>query len=79
MNTMLFKIYMVKNNDTQETLGDILHLPQSAVSARINGKTQFRQDEMNVIRLRWNLSDQETVDIFFTKGVSKKDTIEKGA
>ena len=79
MNTKLFKIYMVKNNDTQETLGDVLHLPQSAVSARINGKTQFRQDEINTIRLRWKLSDQKTVDIFFTKGVSEIDTIEKGA
>ena len=78
MNTKLFKIYMVKNNDTQETLGDVLHLPQSAVSARINGKTAFRQDEINTIRVRWNLSDKQTVDIFFTQAVSKEDT-KKGA
>lgn len=79
MNTKLFKIYMIKKNDTQKSLAEALGLPQSAVNARINGKTQFRQDEMNTIRERWDLSDQETVDIFFTKEVSEKDTEEKGA
>ena len=79
MNTKLFKIFMVKNNDTQSRLADALGLPQSAVSDRINGKTDFRQSEINIIRMRWELSDQETVDIFFTKEVSKQDTIQKGA
>ena len=79
MNTKLFKIYMVKNNDTQSTLAEALGLPQSAVSARINGKTGFRQNEINIIRLRWSLSDQETVDIFFATEVSNKDTLERGA
>lgn len=79
MNTKLFKIYMIKNNDTQKSLAEALGLPQSAVNARINGKTQFRQDEINIIRVRWNLSDKETVDIFFAYKVSEKDTIEKGA
>ena len=79
MNTKLFKIFMVKNNETQAKLADALRLPQSAISDRINGKTDFRQSEINIIRLRWNLTDQETVDIFFTPAVSEQDTIEKGA
>ena len=78
MNTQLFKSFMVMNGDTQTILADVLHLPQSAVSARINGKTAFRQDEINTIRVRWNLSDKQTVDIFFTQAVSKEDT-KKGA
>ena len=79
MNTQLFKIYMVKNNDTQTTLASYLGIPQSALSARINGKIGFRQNEINAIRKRWNLSDQETVDIFFNDEVSEKDTNEIGA
>ena len=79
MNTQLFRIYMVKNNETQKTLAEALNLPQSAVSARINGKTVFRQNEINIIRKRWNLSDKETVDLFFAEIVSEIDTAEKGA
>ena len=79
MNKLLFKMQMVKNNDTQASLADAMGLPQSAISARINGKTGFRQNEINFIRRRWDLSDQLTVDIFFTEEVSEQDTNMKGA
>lgn len=79
MNKTLFNIFMLKNRDTQATLAEAMGLPQSALSVRINGKTEFRQGEINFIRKRWNLSDQETVDIFFTEEVSEKDTAKKGA
>jgi len=79
MNTLLFKSYMVKNNDNQTTLSAFLGIPQSALSARINGKISFRQNEINAIRKRWNLTDAETVDIFFNDEVSNKDTNEIGA
>ena len=77
-NILLFKSYMVKNGDTQATLAEAIGLPQSAISTRINGKILFRQDEINSIRKRWDLSDSETVDIFFADEVSNKDT-KKGA
>jgi len=77
MNKQLFRIHMLKNNDNQVTLSEALQLPQSAISARINGKTEFRQNEINAIRLRWGLSDAETVDVFFTDEVSEKDTNKK--
>jgi hypothetical protein len=79
MNTTLFKSHMAKNNDTQTILADVMSLAQSAISARINGKIEFRQNEINFIRRRWSLSDQETVDIFFDDEVSKTDTNQKGA
>jgi len=78
MNTTLFKMHMVKNNDTQARLAEDMNLPTSALNMRINGKIQFRQNEINFIRKRYNLSDQETVDIFFSDEVSKTDTV-KGA
>ena len=78
MNTILFNVYKVKNHDTQSSLSEAMGMPQSALSARINGKIEFRQNEINFIRRRWNLTDEETVDIFFSDEVSKEDT-EKGA
>lgn len=74
MNTLLFNVYKVKNNDTQAILAEAMGIPQSALSARINGKIEFRQNEINFIRKRWSLTDQETVDIFFSDKVSEKDT-----
>ena len=70
MNTVLFNIHKIKNNDTQTALSNAMGLQQSALSARINGKIEFRQNEINFIRKRWNLTDQETVDIFFSEAVS---------
>lgn len=74
MNTLQFNVYKVKNNDTQAILAEAMGIPQSALSARINGKIEFRQNEINFIRKRWSLTDQETVDIFFSDKVSEKDT-----
>lgn len=79
MNSKLFKIHMLRNNDTQAILAEVLELPQSAISARINGKTEFRQNEINTIRKRWDLSNTDTVDIFFEEEVSDIDTGKKGA
>ena len=79
MNTSLFKMYMIKNHETQLSMAQFLGLPQSAISARINGKTDFRQSEIKMIKKRWNLTDQETVDIFFNDEVSAEDTDKVGA
>lgn len=79
MNKTLFKIHMVKNNDTQERLAEDMGIAQSSLSMRISGKIDFRQNEINFIRNRYNLTDQETIDVFFSEEVSEKDTMEKGA
>ncbi len=70
MNTTLFKTHMTKNQDTQAKLAEDMSIAQSALSMRINGKTEFRQSEINFIRKRYNLSDQETIDVFFNDKVS---------
>ena len=79
MNKTEFKIEMIKNHDNQTTIAEAMGLPQSAISARINGTTEFKQNEIYFLMKRWNLSEKRTIDIFFTDGVSKIDTIEKGA
>ena len=79
MNTTTFRIYMIKNHENQTKLADDMGIAQSALSYRINGKIEWRESEINFFRKRWKLSDQETVDIFFTEEVSISDTNEKGA
>lgn len=78
MNNTNFRIYMVKNHENQTKLAEDMGMVQSALSNRINGKIEWRESEIQFFRKRWNLNDQETVDIFFTEEVSKLDT-EKGA
>lgn len=70
MNKILFKQKMIENGDTQTILANAMGIPQSALSARINGKIDFRQTEMDFIRKRYRLSGQDTVDIFFEERVS---------
>lgn len=75
MNKALFNKHMKLNKDTQITLSDAMGMAQSALNARINGKTDFRKSEINFIRRRWCLTDHETIDIFFDDIVSGQDTI----
>jgi plasmid maintenance system antidote protein VapI len=61
---------MIKHNDTQEKLAEVLDLPVSGLNARINGKIDFRRSEINAIRRRYGLSPEETISIFFEEEVS---------
>jgi DNA-binding Lrp family transcriptional regulator len=61
---------MGRNNDKQSDLARALGLPQSALSARMNGHTDFRQREMEIIRNRYGLSAEELQTIFFASQVS---------
>ena len=70
MNSNGLKAAMVMHNDTQEKLAEFLGLPVSGVNARINGKIEFRRSEINAIRARYDLSPEETIDIFFAENVS---------
>lgn len=70
LNKPLMKAIIAKNNDTQGELARALNLPQSAVSHRINGSIDFRLSEINCIRKRYNLTAEETVEIFFDQQVS---------
>ena len=67
MNTAKLKSIMILHGETQSALADAMGLPQSALSARMNGKYDFRQNEINFIRKRYALTDEQTVEIFFAK------------
>lgn len=70
MNSLEMKVTMTRNEDTQEKLAAALGLKISGISARINGKVDFRASEIEKIRARYNLSNDELVKIFFTSKVS---------
>lgn len=65
MNKAKIRAAMAMNDDNQEKLAEALNLPVSAISARINGKIDFRASEIVKIIKRYHLSDRETAEIFF--------------
>ena len=70
MNSNLLKATIIKNGDTQENLADAMGLPTSALNMRINGKIEFRRNEIIFIKRRYSLSSDEVDSIFFTEIVS---------
>ena len=70
MNSNKLKAVMKLNDDTQEKLAEALGIQTSGVSDRIRGNIEFRRSEINLIRKRYNLSDADTVSIFFDEDVS---------
>ena len=70
MNTNEMKATMKRNEDTLEKLAEVLNLQVSGVSARVNGKIDFRCSEIVKIVNRYNLSPEDTARIFFEKDAS---------
>lgn len=70
MNSNLLKATIVKNGDTQEKLAEAMGLQTSGLNLRINGKMEFRRNEINFIKQRYALSSEEIDSIFFTELVS---------
>lgn len=70
MNSNLLKATIIKNGDTQEKLAEAMGLPTSALNMRINGKIEFRRNEIIFIKRRYSLSSDEVDSIFFTEIVS---------
>ena len=69
MNKNLFRSIMVLNNDTNKSLADWLGISEKSVSDKINERgTEFKQSEIAMIKKRYSLSDEQTIDIFFNYG-----------
>lgn len=66
MNSELLKSYIGKNRDTQEALAGAIGVSLSALNAKINGHSSFRQNEIDVIRRRYSLTASELEAIFFS-------------
>ena len=74
MNRTLLHSIIIAHGDTLGKLADAMGLPQSALSNRMNGKVEFRQNEMNLIKCRYELTPQQMEQIFFADEVSDLDT-----
>lgn len=70
MDKTKFLIVMTEHHDTQEKLAEDMGLPQSAISNRINGKIDFRLQEIRFIVDRYGLDADQTRAIFFAREVS---------
>lgn len=67
VNINLLRYFMSEHGDKQSDLANALNLPQSALSARMNGKTDFRKLEMDIIRKRYSLSAEDMQAVFFAQ------------
>lgn len=77
MNIKLLKSKMVLAGDNQRELAEYLSLSPLAVSNKMTGKAQFKAEEIGKIVWKYNLTPQETHEIFF-KGVEELETIDRG-
>lgn len=66
MNIKLLRSRMVLYDDTNESLAEALGITPQAVSQKVNGHREFRQDEIKIIQDRYNLSPDDVVHIFLT-------------
>jgi hypothetical protein len=64
-NTVLLKSIMILNSDTVQALALSLGANRQNISAKLNGKRDFKQSEINKIIARYNLSDTQIRAIFF--------------
>jgi len=65
VNTNLLKAKIVENGDTQAQLAAALGISASNMNDKINGKSDFRQNEIAAIRNRYCLTADEVDRIFF--------------
>lgn len=68
LNKALLKSKMCLFGDTQQSLADALSLSSGRLNAKINEYqgASFTQDEIFAIISRYNLTPEETMDIFFS-------------
>lgn len=69
MNTNMFKSKMKLHGDTNANLAEAIGLSAQRLSAKINetGGAEFTQGEIQKIKERYNLTNDETDNIFFAQ------------
>ena len=74
-NRQELKAVMARFDDTQEQLADALKTTSAILSAKINGKRDFKRNDIEVIALRYSLLPDELWRIFFANDVELKETM----
>ena len=66
MDKALLESKMVLYGDTRKTLASYLGISERSLISKINESgTEFRQGEIAAIKMRYDLSEEEVVNIFF--------------
>ena len=61
----LFEAKMKIHYDRQEDLAEALGISITTFNYRLNGKSDFTRTELQKIRERYSLTDEEFIEIFF--------------
>ena len=70
MNVNVLKSKMALYGDKLHDLGEYLGVTKSSISNKINGKVDFSRKDIQKIIERYNLTTEETNEIFFTEKVA---------
>ncbi|CUN38971.1 MAG: helix-turn-helix transcriptional regulator [Clostridium saudiense] len=65
MKSNLLKSQRVKKGLTQKKVSEILDIDSTSYSKKENGIIEFKASEINLIRKIFELSAEETIEIFF--------------
>ena len=74
MNKRELRAVMARHGDRNEDLARIIGITAPSFSDKINGKSDFRQKEIQAIVSRYHLNDAELARIFFTHEVPEVGT-----
>lgn len=66
-NTQLFKSYLVLRGITIQELSEMVDIPTSTLSNKINNKNDFKTSEVNAIAKKLDLTQEQIMEVFFAK------------
>ena len=67
MQCKLFKSKMTLNEDTISSLSELMNIHRNTLAEKIDGKAQFKQNEIDFFIDHWKLTPHEVIQIFFDK------------
>lgn len=66
-NTQLFKSYLVLRGITIQELSEMVDIPTSTLSNKINNKNDFKTSEVDAIAKKLDLTQEQIMEVFFAK------------
>lgn len=70
-NTQLFKSYLVLCDITIQELSELVDIPVSTLSNKINNKNAFKAPEIDAIAEKLDLTQDQIMEVFFAKECTK--------
>ncbi len=70
-NTQLFKSYLVLRDITIQELSELVDIPVSTLSNKINNKNDFKAPEIDAIAEKLDLTQDQIMEVFFAKECTK--------